>query len=117
GHIRRARDTRQIALDLRITFDPVLLILFSFLNRPWLIWDLAAVDNSDARRNRTDSTKGQHRRRGYGTVRTRPYRKRRPRHMRLDVVIGLVERLPDSIEVRTPVFQVRRTVDRRLTFD
>ena len=40
---------------------------------------------------------------GHGNDRTRAHRHRRARHMRLEVVVGGVERLPDPVQVRLAI--------------
>src|SRR5580692_3018479 len=49
-----ARHTRQITFDLRVQRQPVREILLLFFRRPWLVWNLVAVDDASAARNGAD---------------------------------------------------------------
>ena len=68
-HVVRARHTGQIALDLRIALEPVLLILFFLRERFRLVRNLVAFDDAHARRHRADRAEREHRCRRHRPVR------------------------------------------------
>src|SRR5678816_659497 len=55
-HVGRPRDAGQIALDLRIARQPLLLVLLLRLQRVGLVRKLVAVDDAHARRYGTNRT-------------------------------------------------------------
>src|SRR4029079_5318713 len=59
--IRRARYTRQVALDLRIEFQPVRVVLLLLLARGWQIRDLAAFDDTESGRHSSSGPELAHR--------------------------------------------------------
>ena len=109
GHVRCARDAGQIALDLRIGSQPVLLVLFLPGVRLRLVGDLA-LHHADAGRHRPDSAKREHGRGRHRTVGSRPEGHRRSRRMHFNVVVGFVECLPDSVEIGFAVRRSRRAI-------
>jgi len=47
GHVHRARDAREEALDLGIAIEPVLLVVLLLCGGPGLIRDLPPFDDAD----------------------------------------------------------------------
>src|SRR6185436_21111273 len=96
--IRRARYTRQVALDLRIEFQPVRVVLLLLLARGWQIRDLAAFDDTESGRHSSSSPELAHR--------------THARWMRLDVPVRRVHGLPDAVQIRFAIWRPRRTIRR-----
>ena len=116
-HVGRARDAGQVALDLRIARQPLLLVLLLRLQRVRAIRQLVALDDADARRNGADCTQRDHRHCRDGAVRSVTQRERRPRDVHLNVVVGFVECLPDAVEIGMAVGKPRRTIALRVSGD
>ena len=114
-HVARARHARQIALDLRIALEPFVAVLVPDLQLLGLVRDLAAVDHSHAARHGADSAKGEDLLRRQRSVGAGPRRHRVTRHVPLEVVIGGIHRLPDSVQIGVAVGEPRRPVSLRLT--
>src|SRR5687767_1749170 len=85
GHVVRPWHSWHVALDLRVELQPMLTVLFLLGRRPWLIGDLIALHDALPR----------------GNAECRPqfedWALAGP--MILNVPIGGVHRLPDTIEV------------------
>src|SRR5262249_41651952 len=97
AHVRGARNARHIALGLGVasclidlasngTSEPLFKILLFLCFRPWLIWDLNALNDAQPGGHCTD---------GSGKRRQR----RRSRSMRLKVPIGGVLSQPDPAQI------------------
>ena len=95
-HVRRARHTRQIALDLWIGSQPLLRVLFLLCRRLRQVGDFVAFHDASARRNAERGTE-----RGDRSHLGR---------MILDIPIRGVERFPNAVQVRLPIRRARRLV-------
>ena len=97
-HVGRAGHAGLIALHFRVARQPVLLVLAFLRERRRLIGD-RPVHDANARWDRADGAERDHFFGGNGTVGARPQLKRRASHVLFEVVVGLVQRLPDSVQV------------------
>ena len=109
-HVGRARHAGQIALDLGIRRQPVLLVLFLLREASGLYGISSPSTTPMPGRHRADRAERQDRGRRHRPVRTRAQRQRRTRHVHLNVPVGLVIRLPDAVQIRMAVRRSRRPV-------
>ena len=107
GHVGRPRHAGQVALDLGIEREPVLLVLLLLLQRFGLVRNRVAVDDAEPGGYRADRAHRDHLRRRHRHELARHHRDRGARCVRLDVVVRRVERLPDTVQIRPSVFQSR----------
>src|SRR5690606_12395044 len=95
GHVSRARNAGEVAGGFRIVVDEVGLVLVQALQRFRLVRDLPAFDHAETGGERAD-----------GTDQAISHWIR-ARVMRLEVPVGGVHHLPDAVEVRLAVDQLR----------
>ena len=113
-HVVRARHAGQVAFDLGVGGQPVLLVLLFLREGGWRVGNLVAFNNADARRHRTDSAQRKHGRGRHRPIWTRPERKGRASDVGLKVPIRFVHGLPDAVQIRMPVGRARRPIRGRL---
>ena len=100
GHVGGARYARQVALDLGIARDPVLEILLLPGEHLGPIRELAALDDAGALRHAEGCAETEDR--------------ALPCRVILDIPVRVVERLPDTVQVRFAVGRARRAILRLL---
>ena len=114
-HVGSARHPRQVALDLRVAIEPLLPVLVANFERLGSVRNHAAFNHARAAGHRAHCPEVHHFLGGHRTVRPRPERHCMPRGMCLKVVVGRVQRLPDSIQVGVAVGRARRPIRLRLS--
>ena len=112
-HVGGARHAGQIALDLGIQRQPVLLVLLLLCERLGPVRNLP-LDHADTRRHGANGAQRQDRGRRDRPVRAGAQGHGGPRRVQLDVVVGLVERLPDAVQVGMAIGQPGGAVRGRL---
>ena len=98
-HVCRARNSRQVALDLGIARQPVVLILFLLRLGFRRVRNGPAHDHTHAARNGSDGPEREHLSGGHGNDGTRAHRQRRACHVRLEVVVGGIQGLPNPVQI------------------
>ena len=118
GHVHRARNAGQIALQLRIAVDPMVCVLLLDLRRLRLVRDRpVAFDDAHRSGHATRCAERKHGRRCHARVRIWIDAflgdRTRSRLMGLEVPMSFVERLPDAVEIRLAVSRARGRRRRR----
>ena len=98
-HVGGPRHARQVALHLRIPIDPVGLVLLLLGQGLRLVGYLAAFNHAHARRHRPYRAKVERFRRRQRSMRPFALLQGGAGHVQLDVVVGFIERLPDTVQV------------------
>ena len=99
-HVRGTRHARQEALDLRILGDPVLLVPVLFLQRIGRVGNLApALDDTETAGNGADRAEGENLDRRQRAVGSFTQMHGGLGHVQFEVVVRLVESLPDAAQI------------------
>src|SRR4029450_5658892 len=97
-HVGRARNAGQIALDLGVARQPVLLVLSPLREPLGRVRDAAADHDAYTRGDRSDGAERDDFLRGHWNNRARPHHQRGTRDVGLEIVVPGVERRPDAGE-------------------
>jgi hypothetical protein len=106
-HVVGARHAGQVALDLGIGSEPVLLVVLLLLERGGQVRNRVALDHTQAGGHRADRAHLDDFRRRHRHELARHHGERGPRGVRLEIVIRGVQRLPDAIQVGLAVLGAR----------
>src|SRR5262249_6777788 len=90
-HVRRARDAREIAFDLRVAREPVRLVLLLLVQCPRLVRNLLAVDDAETSPHGPDRPQGEDLPGWDRTVPPGSEGERGPSHVSLNIEVRGVE--------------------------
>src|SRR5262245_10296441 len=95
-HVGRARNTRQVTLDLRVESEAIFEVLLLLCGRFRQVWNRTALDDTETRSN------------GIGCTQRKDSARRR--RMAFDVPVSFVQCLPNAAQVGFSVRGARSTI-------
>ena len=109
-HVRRARHAGQIAFDLGVALEPVFAVVALLRERFGFVGNCAALDYAQPCRDGADRAERQDRRGRHRPAGPGSFGHGGTRDVRLKVVVGFVEYLPDAVQIGMAVACTRRSI-------